>query len=129
MKLLYCSNCGTRLTITRKALPNYGVIVDIVNYHECPEVPIEFDLKPLDTSTIKPLEGKDKFVKSLNELSPLTPRSIISEGTESIKSPFGAVSSNDLRDRRFELSEPKLDIKTTAPSNVLDILKSIENGE
>lgn len=114
MKFLYCANCGTRLQVMRKALPKYGVIVDIVEFHICPDTPVEFDLKPIDLPTFKEVEGKNKFVQKLNGLNP---------------KPSFAVDSNDLRDRRFESSEPKSDTKTTAPSNVLDILKSIENGE
>jgi hypothetical protein len=125
MKLLYCSNCGTRLTISRKALPNYGVIVDIVNYHECPETPVEFDLKPLDISRIGLVEGKDKFVKSLNELSNQTPKQSIMEVH---KKNYGEVDSNDLRDRRFETSNDDK-VKTSAPSSVINIIDSMANGE
>jgi hypothetical protein len=120
MKIVYCANCGTRLSISRKALPKYGVIVDIVEYHECPDKPVEFDLKPVDIPTFNEKEGKNKFVQKLNELSPPTVTGI-----------FGGVSSNDLRDRRFESEEPTPNTprstpKSSAPPGVFDLLKSLE---
>jgi len=116
MKIVYCANCGTRLNISRKALPKFGVIVDIVEYHECPDVPVEFDLKPVDIPTFVEKKGKNKFVQKLNDLSP---------APSGVSGVFGGVSSNDLRDRRFE-SESVSDVKSTAPSGLADIFKEFE---
>ena len=121
---LYCANCGKQLKITRKALPKLGIIVDLVNYHECSEEPIPFEIDPSIIIEAPPVEGKDKFVKSLNDLKgqpfKLVPRS---EGS-SLK-PSSMTGTDDLRDRRFD-QEPK--IPSTAPASVLDQIKSIGNS-
>lgn len=124
---LYCANCGLQLTIRRKAIPVLGVIVDTVDFHECSEEPLSIDLKPIDITTRKPVEGKEKFVQKLNNLYPTKSTLNAEVGVEG-KS-FGQVSSFDLRDRRFESSELKSDIKTTAPSTILNMIDSMENGD
>jgi hypothetical protein len=117
MKLLYCANCGTRLNILRKALPKFGLIVNVVEYHECLDEPIELDLKPIDIPIFKEVKDKNKFVQNLNDLS--TSKSII-----------GEVDSNTLRDRRFEnakeLKEPS---KVSTPSEVLNLINSMKTGD
>ena len=71
MKCVYCSNCGTRLTLTRKALPKYGRIIDLIEPHECPDEPVEFDLTPVDVPAFEVTAegGKGKFVQNLNILN------------------------------------------------------------
>ena len=75
MKHVYCSRCGTRLAISRKALPKYGKIINIVEYHECPDEPVEIDLTPVDIPTFVSVPGdldKNTFVQNLNGLLPST---------------------------------------------------------
>lgn len=106
MKVVYCANCGTRLNITRKAMPKLGKIIDIVEYHICPDEPVEFDLTPVDLPTFTEDAENNKFIKSLNDLQP--------------PSILGSLRSDDLRDRR-----PTEQIKTTAPSSLNDLIKSL----
>jgi len=101
----YCGNCGKQLTVSRKAIPRAGVILDIVHYHECSAEmqSLEIDLShPVIAETS---EGKDKFVKSLNGLKPTI-------------RPSSMIGTDDLRDRRFEKDE----IKSTAPQAIQDII-------
>ena len=108
MKIVYCANCGTRLNISRKALPQYGRIIDVVEFHECPEEPVELDLTPVDVPMFVREDKKDKFVQKLDELAP--------------KSILGAIGTGDLRDRRIE--EPQ---KSTAPKSLQDGFKNLSN--
>ena len=71
MKKVYCENCGTCLSISRKAMPRYGTIIDLVEYHECPPEPVPFELEPAPAPAFVK-EGKKKFVQKLNDLSPRT---------------------------------------------------------
>jgi hypothetical protein len=122
---LFCSNCGTPLHLTRKAIKNLGIIVDIVDYHECSETIIPFDISNFpEAGEFKPVEGKNKFVESLNGLKPSTipvPRSNL-EG-KSLR-PSSMTGTDDLRDRRFEDEK----VPTTAPSGILDQLKQMSNS-
>ena len=105
-KIFYCSNCGLRLSVYRKAMPKYGRILELVTPHECSEEPIEFDMSPLDSPLPMPGEKDNKFVKKLNELSPpsLHPASV----------------NFDLRDRR-----PADQVKSSAPESLLTHLKGM----
>jgi len=105
-KLTFCSNCGLRLNIYRKALPKYGRIVDLIEPHECTEESVEFDLTPTDVPKFKPSEKGNKFVKKLNELSP----------------PNFPNPNLDLRDRR-----PSDQVKSTAPESILANIKGMSN--
>lgn len=98
-KHVYCSNCGTRLEITRKALKDYGRIIDLIEAHECPDEPVDLDLSPSEVPIKKEVEGK--FVQKLNDLK---------------QSP--QVSTMDLRDRRKES-----EVKTTAPASIIEQMK------
>lgn len=111
MKIVYCSNCGTRLQIYRKAMPKFATIIDIVEHHTCPDEPVEFDLKPAEVPPFVQMDGK--FVQKLNDLNPL----------QKVRSIVGEVDSNDLRDRRFEQTEPKQ--TTSAPSILQTMLKDL----
>ena len=126
---LYCANCGTPLHYARKAIKNLGIIVDLVDYHECAETPIPFDVSAFpDAAAFKPVEGKDKFVKSLNELvrRPLNKESTgqSPEAFFTKKRPM-MVGTDDLKDRRFEQDEKP---KSTAPSAVLDQIRQMSNS-
>ena len=106
MKTVYCAKCGTKLSIIRKALPKQGRIIDIVEYHECPDEPVEFDLTPIDIP--KPNDtDNNEFVRNLDDLKP--------------QSIFGNL---DLRDRRG-----KDVVKSTAPQSVLDMLNDLPNSQ
>jgi len=114
---LHCANCGKPLHLIRKAIPSKGVIVDLVEYHECSEIPIPFDLSKLpDVQPFVPVAGKDKFVKLLNDLKPSPPADL-----RDVRKP-SMTGTDDLRDRRFDQ-----DIKTTAPLSVLDQIKAMQN--
>ena len=113
MKTVYCANCGTRLNIMRKALPKYATIIEVVEFHKCPSVPVEFDLTPVDIPVFQETKGKNKFVSKLNDLAP--------------SAAFGGISTANLRDRRFETESEKP--KSSAPPSVLELVKGLKNSE
>jgi hypothetical protein len=114
---LHCANCGKPLHLIRKAIPSKGIIVNLVEYHECSEIPVPFDLSNLpDAQPFIPVAGKDKFVKLLNDLKPSPPADL-----RDVRKP-SMTGTDDLRDRRFDQ-----DIKTTAPLSVLDQIKAMQN--
>jgi len=115
----YCANCGKALHLIRKAIPSKGIIVDLIEYHECSETPVPFDLSNLpDAQPFVPVEGKDKFVKSLNDLKP--PQAA---GLRDVRRP-SMTGTDDLRDRRFDQDNKA---KTTAPLSVIDQIKAMQN--
>ena len=121
---LYCANCGKQLKRIRKALPKAGIIVDLVEYHECSKEPIPFDIDPSTIVEAPPVEGMDKFVKSLNNLDIAKKAAkAIPEG-KSLR-PSSMTGTDDPRDRRFE-QESK--IASSAPLNVLDQIKQLGNS-
>jgi hypothetical protein len=122
---LYCANCGQPLQLIRKALPKLGAIVDLVSYHECSETPVPFDLSnlPLAGEPIPQVEGKEKFVKSLNDLGPSKPTFVPFERVEGRRPRM--TGTDDLRDRRFDQEEKS---KSTAPISVIDQIKSMGNS-
>ena len=105
MRFVYCSNCGRKLGTKRKAMPKYGCIVELVDWHECGES-VEFDISP---NPVPAYTEHDKFVKKLNELQPPTSLS--------------ALSTEDLRDRRT--AEHTKDDIDSAPTNLLNRIKSM----
>ena len=138
MKAFHCANCGTRLHTFRKAIPSLGTIVDIIEYHECAEELIPYDpaADQIESHPV-PIEGKQKFVLSLNDLLP--PKRMEAM-TETHKENYGSQNSSEpekpvklssmtgtdnLRDRRFDAEEP---VKSTAPSGVLNILREMQNS-
>jgi len=104
MKTVYCSNCGKRLNVKRVALKKFKRIINIVEYHECSETPVEFDLSPIDVPTFIEHKEKNKFIQNLNKLD--KPK------TFNIEEP--------------ENEEPKNN-KTIAPQTLLNQLKSLTN--
>lgn len=103
-KSVYCSECGMKLNITKKALKGYGLIINLVEPHECLNVPVELDLTPSEIPIGK--EAGGKFVQNLNKLRP----SQVNQ-------------TNDLRDRR---KDP--DIKTSAPPSIIQQTKNLMNS-
>lgn len=101
-KFIYCSNCGQKLPIIRKALKNYGRIIDLIDPHECLEEPADLDLTPTEVPVKEKIEGK--FVQKLNNLKP------------------SQVNTADLRDRR---KEPE--VKTSAPASIIQQTKNLMN--
>ena len=129
MKNFYCAHCGKHLLVTRKALPKYATIIELVHYHECSAEPLELDINPTEETRVVPIQGKDKFVQSLNKLiPPLTGASLgdihKQTATEMLKR-SSMTSTADLRDRRFDAEEP---VKSTAPGTVLSMLKGMQNS-
>jgi len=114
MKVVYCANCGTRLNIMRKALPKFGVIIDVVEYHKCPKETVPFDLKEVDIPAFAKSDGKNKFVEKLNELAP--------------KSILATMGSDDLRDRR-DVKDVKETEKSSAPDGLLGMIDNLQGSE
>ena len=108
---LFCANCGTKLTVTRKAVPKLGIILDLVTPHECLETPVDPTQVIVDAPIT--LDDRNKFVESLNGLKP-----------SDLKKQFTGVGTDDLRDRRFE----KAETKSSAPSSVLDQIRQLGNS-
>ena len=101
---IYCSACGHKSLVHRKALPNFGKIIDVIEPHVCTEEVQELDLKPMEVPT-QPLKGSNKFVDYLNELKPKV---------KDIFEPTG-----DKRSKEF--------IKSSAPESIISNLKSLQN--
>jgi len=112
MRYVYCANCGTRLSIMRKAMPKYGKIIDIVEYHKCPNKPIKIDLEPVDIPIFIEKENKNKFVQQLNDLQP-----------PSILSSIGS----ELKDKR-KMEDVKSDKLTSAPTGLGNLIDSMQNS-
>ena len=104
MKSVYCSECGTRLMVSRKAMPKYGTIIDIIPPHECPEEMVELDLAPSPV----PIPATGKFVEKLNELNPTPAANEVLDGP------------GDRRPAEFI----KKEISSSAPSSLQDLLKN-----
>lgn len=120
----YCSNCGKQLKHTRKAIPNVGVIVDLIAYHECSDSMIPFEIDPSAIVEAAPVAEKQKFVKSLNELKSTPAGKNLDIHSVTAKKAFNGVGTDDLRDRRFEKEEAS----STAPSGILDQIKQMGNS-
>jgi len=118
---LYCANCGTQLRIIRKAVPSRGIILDLVEYHECLETPAD----PSQVIVEAPIASGDrnKFVKSINDLSPANESSVKTFKSQE-RRPSSMLGTDDLRDRRFDNEK----IPSTAPSSVLDQIKQMGNS-
>ena len=105
-KAFYCANCGTRLSVALKAIQ--GNIIRLVEHHECPDEPVEFDLSPIELPEYKPEVGeKNKFVQKINDL-PNVQRNI---------------PAPDMKDRR-----PADQVKQTdAPAGVVEQMGFMQN--
>ena len=102
---IYCSACGHKSLVHRKALPNYGKIIDVIEPHVCTEEVQELDLKPMEVPTQTIKGENNKFVEKINELNP-KPKNIFE--------PTG--------DKR-----PKDFIKSSAPESIISSLRSLQN--
>ena len=112
---LYCSGCGLLLKVTRKALPKYGTILDLVEPHTCLEVPVD----PASIIEAPSIGEIPKFVSSLNDLKP-SPSNNLREPRRS-----SMLGTDDLRDMRFDQQDKR---PSTAPSSVLDQIKQMGNS-
>lgn len=74
MKAIYCSKCHKKLKLIRKAIPDYGRVIELIEPHECGEI-VPIDLGP-------------KLVRNSNDLEPTAHASV------------GSLSTADFRDRR-----------------------------
>lgn len=66
-KQYFCSNCHTRLEVTRKAIKDLGRIVELVTPHECTETPVPWDLDPLVVPKFDPTY-RDKIDQNMSDL-------------------------------------------------------------
>ena len=127
---LFCSECGLRLQVIRKAMPRFGRIVDLIEPHVCLEVPIEpsFEPNPMTPFT---REAKGKFVQVLNKLEPgpgVWPDAKkfgVPEGDtlQGNVPGFGMIGTDDLADRRG----PEV-VKSTAPQAIFTGLSQMQNS-
>lgn len=139
MATFYCANCGAALSITRKALPQIGIVVDLVNFHECTESPVPFDPQCPSPNAV-PIAGKDAFLQSLNSVKYSKPAAVqMPEKTDAqsllplrqdphkqfAREAFKGVGTDDLRDRRFDNEK---DLKSTAPDSVADQIRLMANS-
>jgi|WetSurMetagenome_2_1015567.scaffolds.fasta_scaffold94286_4 hypothetical protein len=106
MSNLYCSECGLKLTTSKKAMPKYNCIIDVVSPHICSDEPVEFDKLPNPVTPFVQMDGK--FVRKLNELQPESRRNVSEE------------TMGDLRPKEHIRSE----LNTIAPQGVLDALRN-----
>ena len=102
---IYCSACGHKSLVHRKALPNFGRIIDITEPHVCTEEIQELDLKPMEVPTQTIKGENNKFVDKINELKPKT---------KDIFEPTG-----DKRSKEF--------IKSSAPESIISNIRSLQN--
>lgn len=107
MKIVYCSNCGQRIEVIRKAFPKLGRIIEMIEPHECSEEPQTLDLTPLEVPAFN-VEPEGKFVQNLNNLYRPNEE--------------GSLFGNELKDRRQEEQ-----VKSSAPPSVLDTIKTMQN--
>jgi hypothetical protein len=120
---LFCANCGLQLKLTRRAIPKFGTIIDLVEPHTCLEIPVDPNIIIVYAPVSK---GDGKFVESLNKLTPsLSMRSEMNYPEGKSLRPSSMTGTNDLRDRRFD-QETK--IPSTAPASVLDQIKQMGNS-
>jgi len=108
MKFVFCANCGTRLLVTRKAMPKFGCVLDLIEQHTCAEEFIPPDLTPVATPTFIKKTETTKFANHLDELQPPPV-------------PFN-LNETGLRDKRDD-KDVRSDIVSSAPTNLLEALK------
>ena len=119
---LYCANCGIQLRLIRKALPKYGTIIDLIEYHQCLEIPVDPNTVIIEAPIAS--EESSKFVQSLNDLKPPSAFSRGFEEGDNLR-PSRMTGTDNLRDRRFD-HDPE--VNSTAPSSVLDQIKAMGNS-
>ncbi len=120
-RIVYCSQCGTAISIIRKAMPKFGRIIDLIEPHECLDEPIQPDL------TVNPVpafvqEAKGKFVQILNDLQPgpgVWPEAGIPEGHVASPGMIGTDAFGDRRSTEF--------VRSTAPRSILTGVGKLDN--
>jgi hypothetical protein len=100
-KTYFCSNCGTPLRWSRKALRNRQVIVDLIDPHECDAENI-VNIQDSETPT------KNAITFDTKEMEDRITRSLTPEDDEPDRRP----------------PEQKRKVKSTAPINVLSAVKN-----
>lgn len=118
-KHLYCARCGLEVFWTRRALPRMGIILDLVEPHECSDevtLPEGVNEVPAPIQRTKPTNldtmfADFKFGKKLNDLepAPVPAANPLNEGP------------GDKRPKKGEREEL---VTSTAPIGVLDSVKS-----
>lgn len=96
-KRFFCSECGTQLQVTRKALKNKAMIVDLVTPHVC------------DEDNLNNITDADRPTERAVPMSKPDPNP-----------PDVRPINFDIRDRR-----KKEHVKSTAPSGVLNQLENL----
>jgi hypothetical protein len=110
-KFIYCSNCGFKIQVFRKAIPSSGIIIDMIEPHECYPEPIELDLKPVQIPQFEQKAPKGKLVTKLEDLSQSKHFPRPSE-----------LEDRELKDRRFD-RRPASET-SSAPISLLEQIKS-----
>jgi len=96
-------------------MPKYATIIDLVEYHECSDEPVEIDLTPADACLSIPTGEHDKFVQKLNDLKHV--------GIDSAQPVAEGLNSIELKDRRKDEH-----VKSAAPESLLNQIKSLQNS-
>lgn len=104
MKSFYCSHCYIKLTVTRKALQKFSLIIEVVEPHICLENAVSLD--ELFAPNPTPVYIDKKTIQNLDELR------------------LPGISTEDLHDRRG-VEHIK---DSSAPSSVLDMIKEMQNS-
>ena len=110
-RVVYCAKCGKALPIYRKALPQFGRIIEIVEPHKCGTKVEEPDFgTPIGIPTKMNIEKEEnKFVRKLNDLTP---------------APLRLNEPGDKRDKKFLREEV---ITSTAPASLMKNIKNLTN--
>jgi hypothetical protein len=108
---IFCSECGMRLLISRKAVKTAGIIVGLVDPHTCLEIPIVPDFKSITIPIFEPSKAKGKFADKLEDISPSPHFPLSNELDEA-----------GVMDKRPEI-RPAL--TSNAPKSVLDEISKI----
>lgn len=100
MSRFFCSECGTELVHTRRAVPGKGMILDLIEPHECEGYAVKSD--EFGRPTVKDL---------IEQAKPLGKAKIVSKTKEEQQSfPDGG--------------DKRKDVKSTAPKSLIDALHS-----
>jgi hypothetical protein len=101
----YCSKCGIELIHSRKAVPGRGVILDLIDPHECEGYAIKSD--KFDSPTVKDLLEKMPALGATTE----------------------AKSQERHTGFRSTLSDRRGQSSSTAPKSLIDNIKSMETSD
>ena len=127
MKHVYCSQCGTRLTILRKALPKFGRIINLVDPHVCLAEPIEYDLTPIDIPVFEVTVKEGEEIPHGLRLGPFRDDGYSNKSVQKLnKRQPPSIGTDDLKDRR-KVEDVKSEVSSTAPRTLLDSIKVMHN--